>query len=86
MKLRIALVLAAVSLPGLAEEKSFIDKVNENLESARQSIKSGAKKAEKNTNDALDKARPKVKAGAKKAEQDTNDALHRARKKVGTEK
>jgi ElaB/YqjD/DUF883 family membrane-anchored ribosome-binding protein len=86
MKLRLIALVAALSLPVLAEDKSLIDQANEGLAKTRESVKSGAKKAQNNTDDSLQRTRPKVKSAAKNAEDNTNDALHRARKKVGTEK
>jgi hypothetical protein len=83
-----AVLLASLlaAMPSFAEDKSVNDTANEKVDSARTSVKSGAKTAESKTNTSLAKGRKKTKSGAKKAEDNTNDTLHDFRKKVGTDK
>ena len=83
--MKILILVAALSLPVLADEKP-LDTANKKMVEGQKSVKSGAKKAESDTNKGLEKARKKGRKGAKQAEKDANDAAKKFRQKVGTEK
>ena len=66
-------IAASLSLPAAADD-------------TQQSVKSGLKKAQRQTDDSLDKARKSGKKGLKKTQKAADDAAKAFRQKLGTEK